>query len=71
MKIKNEYGRFISVPVEDRFWEKVAISDDDSCWEWTGWKAKGYGRIKVEGVKKLAHRVSWELKYGKIPDDMG
>ena len=59
-------------PIADRFWEKVHKTD--SCWIWTGYcYPKGYGRISVGGKRdgsKLAHRVSWELHFGPIPDGL-
>jgi hypothetical protein len=37
-------------------------SDPNGCWEWTGAKdAKGYGQIKVNGVLKRTHRVSYAV----------
>jgi hypothetical protein len=40
------------------------------CWQWTGGHtASGYGHISVgAGVCRMAHRVSWELHRGPIPD---
>ena len=61
----------ISVPVEDRFWNKVNKGKPDQCWEWTAWKNnKGYGQIGEGGKLKLAHRISWRLVYGAIPAGM-
>lgn len=43
----------------------------NSCWEWTGSRAKGgYGRIKAGGKIYAAHRLSWEIHYGKIDKDL-
>lgn len=55
-----------------RFWSKVAITaDDDSCWNWIPPKKKdGYANIGIQGKSLYAHRVSWELSYGKIPDGL-
>lgn len=53
------------VPMEKRFWAKVAKTDD--CWEWTGAKKRdGYGKISLPGVGKtmLAHRYSAMLHFG-------
>ena len=61
MRKTNKMGQFITVPIQDRFWEYVVIKRQNECWEWIGWKVGGYGRIKVGGVKQLAHRVSWIL----------
>ncbi len=63
------------VPELKKFWAKVKIIDDEkSCWEFTGSRDKdGYGRIGVErkGFKKTykAHRLSWTLQNGPIPDE--
>ena len=54
---------------EARFWEKVDKSAE--CWLWqAGSVVKGYGRIRINGRMQLAHRVAWELTYGKIPNGM-
>ena len=54
----------------DRFWTKVAIpADGEGCWEWTASRNKdGYGRFRVGGVLKRAHRVAYERVVGPIPD---
>jgi hypothetical protein len=53
--------------LEDRFYAKVAYSDE-GCWLWAGSKyANGYGEIKVDGKKAYAHRVAWALENGPIP----
>lgn len=59
-------------PLEDRFWEKVDRSGE--CWNWTGtiYTASGklsYGKICVKNKQLLAHRVSYELAHGPIPED--
>lgn len=58
-------------PLEERFWEKVVKAD--GCWSWTGATAYGYGRIGAGGTygsALMAHRVSWELHNGPIPEGM-
>lgn len=56
----------------ERFWDKVEQSP--GCWLWKAYRnANGYGTLGVGGRKgtvSLAHRVSWELHYGTIPDGM-
>ena len=43
----------------------------ESCWEWTAGKdSNGYGRIRHDGPDVLAHRVSYELFVGFIPDGL-
>lgn len=59
-------GRWVAMPVEERLWQW--ISKTDSCWLWTGaLTPQGYGVISVNGKRKLAHRVVYELKVSKIP----
>jgi hypothetical protein len=54
-----------------RFWTYVRRTDGDGCWSWTGPKtAKGYGRIGDRGKSLRAHRVSYELHVGLIPEGM-
>lgn len=50
-----------------RFWAKVKVGD--GCWEWVANRnPAGYGLLKVEGRMMSAHRLSWELLRGRIPD---
>jgi len=55
--------------VEERFWKKV--KKEESCWYWRGsLKRKGYGSFK-DGTKLVqAHRYSYELRFGPIPEGM-
>lgn len=55
---------------EKRFWKKIIIKGKTECWSWVGCKINGYGRINIEGKNKLASRVMWELRFGKIPEEM-
>ena len=53
----------------ERFFSKVDKTDE--CWGWTAaLNACGYGTFKQYGIKRLAHRVSWELHNGPIPEGM-
>lgn len=50
----------------DRFWAKVNAAG--VCWEWTGWKSKGYGAFRTPTKHHVsAHRWSWEHLVGPIP----
>ena len=57
---------------EVRFWGKVDQSDGpDACWEWQGARGKnGYGRLRGETGYIYAHRLSFELHYGAIPEGL-
>ena len=55
--------------LEQRFFEKVKKTD--TCWEWTAYRDEcGYGRFKVDGVTRPAHRVSYQMKNGPIGDGL-
>lgn len=60
------------IPIEIRFWEYVRKTR--GCWKWVGAKrSKGYGAIGESGRgggTRLAHRVSWTIHYGPIPNGM-
>lgn len=51
----------------DRFWKKVDKSGD--CWEWTAAKdTGGYGQFRFNGKNVKAHRVSFFLAHGTMPN---
>lgn len=56
------------IPLETKFWSRVSKSD--GCWLWTGSVVKGYGQLSHEYKSLRAHRVSWELHNGAVPEDM-
>ena len=62
----------VFIDLEGDFWKKVKKSDGDDCWPWQAWKDKhGYGRFYIyPEEKKLAHRLSFELTYGPIPENI-
>lgn len=56
-------------PIRDRFFEK--FERGTGCWEWTAsvdsW---GYGHLGDGRRLKLAHRLSWEIHRGAIPNGL-
>lgn len=53
------------------FWAQVAVREPDECWPWLGGRMRlGYGRLRWQGRKRLAHRVAWSLAYGPVTDDL-
>jgi hypothetical protein len=59
----------VPVPIQERFWKYVEKTE--GCWLWKG-AVDGvtYGRIydATRKEKVLAHRVSWEIHHGVIPE---
>lgn len=65
--------RRLIAPAEVRFHGKY--SKADGCWLWNAAKStRGYGviRVKKNGkrVMEFAHRLSWEIHYGQVPEGM-
>lgn len=58
--------------VELRFWSKVKVGYSDECWIWqASLRPNGYGQFAPRhGTIWLAHRASWTITNGKIPDGM-
>jgi len=58
--------------VSERLWEKVdTTTTPDGCWIWTGsLNNSGYGQITVDNKRQYAHRISFALINGQIPERM-
>jgi HNH endonuclease len=55
-------------PVE-RFWPKVDKRTPDECWEWRGPRGtNGYGQFWLNGTTVGAHRFSYKLAKGPLPE---
>lgn len=53
----------------DRFWKN--INKTDSCWDWIGAKnSRNYGVMHYKNKRVLAHRLSYRLFKGEIPDGL-
>lgn len=69
MRTYNDFNKL----VQKRFWKKV---DTEyiwicGCWLWTGYLTDGYGKFKIKPGKQVqAHRYSYELFFGKIPNGL-
>lgn len=56
------------VSKEKRFWDKV-VKQEDGCWLFTSNHGGGdYGMLTVKTGESLAHRISWEIHKGPIPE---
>lgn len=58
-------------PARDRLLAKIAIDAETGCWNWTAGKfPDGYGQFVEINRSRGAHRVSYELHCGAIPERM-
>lgn len=63
-------GRLRFGDPEVRFWMGVK-SSRDGCWEWTNSRnIAGYGMLFYQGRSQPAHRVSWQIHSGPIPEGL-
>ena len=66
--VESSYIHDYKSEIMERFFKKVEKTE--SCWIWTaGIRGKsGYGAIKVDGKTIDAHRFSYQIHKGEIPD---
>ncbi len=51
-------------PFADRY-----VVDEHGCWVWQGYKVKnGYGQLTFKRRRWLAHRLSFSLHHGDLPE---
>ena len=56
---------------EERIRRNIVRSFGDGCWHWTGMKNdRGYGYVYLHSARRMvrAHRLSYELFVGEIPE---
>lgn len=59
----------ITYDEKERFF--INVNKTDTCWIWMGAKnPQGYGSFYTGSRSVGAHRFSWELEKGEIPDGM-
>ena len=52
------------LPAHKKFWDKVQIADEDSCWLWQAAKdSHGYGAFRYQGKRVTASRLAYFLTY--------
>lgn len=68
---RNQPMSFIPRTTEERFWAKIKKAGPDECWLWQGSNnGKSHGHLRIDGVKVQAHRYSYELVKGPIPEGL-
>ncbi len=59
---------------EERFWAKVERRRKNQCWLWlASLRGRGYGQFGgplCHGAHGAAHRISWLIHFGPIPDGL-
>jgi hypothetical protein len=68
-----EKNMIVTIEVVERFHEKWELNKENGCWEWIAATAgAGYGEMKIPGTRKqiYAHRLSYLIHYGEIPEGM-
>ena len=53
----------------ERFYKRFTVSLT-GCWLWDNGKEQKYGQFKLKGVRHGAHRISWLIHNGPIPDGL-
>ncbi len=56
----------LGMNLQERFEAKFYVTP--GCWIWTKGSSHGYGSFRINGKSRPAHRVSYELYVGSIPE---
>ena len=71
IKRNKGWDNVVQKPLAERWKLKVGAENSNGCWLWTGaYTVYGYGKIRNNYKTVGAHRVSYELHIGKIPEGM-
>lgn len=64
-------GKFLTERHLLKFWSRVQVGGQDSCWPWTaGENGLGYGQMRVNTVLHTTHRLAYQDCVGPIPKGM-
>lgn len=58
------------VDTRKSFHAKYRIDAETGCWNWTACRSNGYGMIGVSRNPTKAHRYSYEIHIGEIPEGL-
>lgn len=63
--------RKTDISIKEHILQKIEMIPECGCWIWMGSKDKdGYGLISINSKYIGAHRVSWKLHFGPIPNNL-
>lgn len=66
LSLTQRIAEILSPETVFQFWKRVIPNEDeDECWGWSGYTARGYGSFEADGKKWAAHQVAWDLFNGK------
>lgn len=51
--------------LRDRFVSKIDFRATGECWDWHGYKRRGYGAFFIGGRAFIASRIAWEMVNGR------
>lgn len=60
----------MSVDVLSRLMRRIVKDDATGCWNWIGYRNRGYGRATILGKSWFVHRWMWQHHNGPIPDGL-
>jgi hypothetical protein len=58
------------LPVWPPIMNRLSIGGFTACWEWQGYKSRGYGIKRVAGKNRKIHRVVYEYLRDEIPEGL-
>ena len=70
--MSNAKKKYTVKPPIERFNKKYSVDKNTGCWVWEACKHKksGYAKFSFNGTSEYAHRVSYILHVGEIPEGL-
>lgn len=59
--VRTDLNKFKPKPLKERLFGKVVKTSKNGCWNWTGGKWRGYGKIALNYKDYYVHRISYEI----------
>jgi hypothetical protein len=70
--VRQSINPTVTPSLTQRFWSHVPNRPDAGCWNWNDRDTGGYGLVWIgpKNQKILAHRLSWLIHFGDIPQGL-